>query len=159
MKLSSQLHKKNIIQSLKSTSKSEAIQELLDRLLSLNYLTATVKLYAFIDNNDKLINAAVGRGVAYHSSSSIEIDEQLAVLGISQQGIEYDSPDGQNVHIILLILDTENESQLHRKLITRFQHIINDSNFKSDIIECQSEDEIRELIVNWEEQYLLNEEF
>ena len=159
MKLSSQLHKKNIIQSLKSTSKSEAIQELLDRLLSLNYLTATVKLYAFIDNNDKLINAAVGRGVAYHSSSSIEIDEQLAVLGISQQGIEYDSPDGQNVHIILLILDTENESQLHRKLITRFQQFINDSNFKSDIIECQSEDEIRELIVNWEEQYLLNEEF
>ena len=126
MKLSSQLHKTNIIQSLKSTSKSEAIQELLDRLLSLNYLTATVKLYAFIDNDDKLINAAVGRGVAYHSSISIEIDQQLAVLGISQKGIEYDSPDGQRVHIILLILDTENESQLHRKLITRFQHFIND---------------------------------
>ena len=159
MKLSNTLKEQNIIFSLNSNNRSEAIQELLNRLLELDYLTATVKLYAFIDNQDKLINSAVGRGIAYHYSTSIEIDNQLAVLGISKNGIDYNSPDGQKVHFILLILDTKEESNLHRKLITRFQHFINDSNLRSSIIDCSSEKELISLINDWENKHLLNEEF
>ena len=159
MKLSLILKEKNIILPLDANGKTEAIQELLNRLLDLNYLTATIKLHSFIDKKDKLINSAVGRGVAYHNSISIEIDTQLAVLGISKTGIDYDSPDGQKVHFILLILDTENEPNLHRKLINRFQHFINDSRLKANIIDCQNKEPLIELISEWEEQHLLNEEF
>ena len=159
MKLSDKLQNKNIIESLKSSNKSDAVQELLDRLLDLNYLTATIKLHTFIDNKEKLINSAVGRGVAYHYSTSIEIDEQLAVLGISQDGIDYNSPDGQKVHFILLILDTETESNLHRKFITRFQHFINSSSLRSQIFDCKSVEKILEIITSWEQEHLLNEEF
>ena len=89
----------------------------------------------------------------------MEIEEQLAVLGISHQGIDYNSPDGQKVHFILLILDTEKESDLHRKLITRFQHFINSSNLKSQIFDCNKVEDILDIINNWEKKYLLNEEF
>ena len=158
MKLSNRLKNKNIIFPLKSKGRSEAIQEMLDRLLELNYLTATVKLHSFIDNKNTLINSAVGRGIAYHYSTSIEIDNQLAVLGISSEGIDYESPDGQKVHFILLILDTETEKNLHRKLVTRFQHFISESDFRMKIIDCVSVDEVATLISDWEEQYLLNED-
>jgi len=159
MKLSNRLKNQNIIFPLKSKGRSEAIQEMLDRLLELNYLTATVKLHSFIDNKNILINSAVGRGIAYHYSTSIEIDNQLAVLGISPKGIDYDSPDGQKVHFILLILDTEREKTLHRKLVNRFQHFISESNFRMKIIDCVTVDEIAKLISAWEEKYLLNEDF
>ena len=159
MKLSNRLKKQNIIFPLKSNGRSEAIQEMLDRLLELNYLTATVKLHSFIDNKNKLINSAVGRGISYHYSTSIEIENQLAVLGISSEGIDYESPDGQKVHFILLILDTEKEKNLHRKLVNRFQHFISESNFRMQIIDCVSVDEIAKLISTWEEEYLLNEDF
>ena len=159
MKLSNRLKNKNIIFPLKSNGRSESIQEMLDRLLELNYLTATVKLHSFIDNKNILINSAVGRGIAYHYSTSIEIDNQLAVLGISPKGIDYDSPDGQKVHFILLILDTEREKTLHRKLVNRFQHFISESNFRMKIIDCVTVDEIAKLISAWEEKYLLNEDF
>ena len=158
MQLSKKLKSENIILSLKSNDKPSAIQELLNRFLDLNYLTATIKLHTFIDNNDKLINSAVGRGIAYHYSTSIEIEEQLAVLGISKNGVEYNAPDGQKVHFILLILDTKGESNLHRKLITRFQHFINDTNLKSQLFESKNENEIFDLIIDWEKQHLLNEE-
>ena len=159
MKLSNRVKNQNIIFPLKSKGRSEAIQEMLDRLLELNYLTATVKLHSFIDNKNILINSAVGRGIAYHYSTSIEIDNQLAVLGISPKGIDYDSPDGQKVHFILLILDTEREKTLHRKLVNRFQHFISESNFRMKIIDCVTVDEIAKLISAWEEKYLLNEDF
>jgi len=159
MKLSNRLKNKNIIFPLKSNGRSESIQEMLDRLLELNYLTATVKLHSFIDNKNTLINSAVGRGIAYHYSTSIEIESQLAVLGISSDGIDYDSPDGQKVHFILLILDTEKEKNLHRKLVNRFQHFISESNFRMKIIDCVSVEEVAKLISTWEEKYLLNEDF
>lgn len=159
MKLSNKLKNQNIIFPLKSNGRSEAIQEMLDRLLELNYLTATVKLHSFIDNKNKLINSAVGRGISYHYSTSIEIENQLAVLGISSDGIDYESPDGQKVHFILLILDTEKEKNLHRKLVNRFQHFISESNFRMKIIDCVSVDEVAKLISAWEEEYLLNEDF
>ena len=158
MKLSDRLKDKNIIFPLQSNDRSKGIQELLDRLLELNYLTATVKLHSFIDNKNTLINSAVGRGIAYHYSTSIEINNQLAVLGISPEGIAYDSPDGQKVHFILLILDTEVEKTLHRKLVNRFQHFISESNFRMKIIDFVSVDEVAKLISTWEEQYLLNED-
>ena len=158
MKLSTKLKTKNIIPTLKSEDKSSVIQELLGRLLDLNYLTATIKLHSFIDGADKLMNAAVGRGVAYHYSTSIEIDEQLAVLGISQKGIQYNAPDGQKVHFILLILDTKDQSTSHRKLITRFQHFIHETNLRDQIIESNSAEDIVKVIIDWEEEHLLNEE-
>ena len=159
MKLSNKLKSKNIIFPLQSKDRSSAIQEMLDRLLELNYLTATVKLYSFIDHKDKLLNSAVGRGTAYHYSTSIEIDEQLAVFGFSPEGIDYNSPDGQRVHFILLILDTNEESTLHRKLINRFQHFINDFNYRTKVLDCDSINILSELINTWEEEYLLNEDF
>jgi len=159
MKLSDKLKSENIIFPLYSKDRSSAIQEMLNRLLELNYLTATVKLYSFIDHKDKLINSAVGRGTAYHHSTSIEINEQLAVLGFSPEGIDYNSPDGQKVHFILLILDTNDESTLHRKLINRFQHFINDYNYRTKVIDCESINNLASLINDWENEYLLNEDF
>ena len=159
MKLSDKLKSENIIFPLNSKDRSSAIQEMLNRLLELNYLTATVKLYSFIDHKDKLINSAVGRGTAYHHSTSIEINEQLAVLGFSPEGIDYDSPDGQKVHFILLILDTNDRSTLHRKLINRFQHFINDYNYRTKVIDCESINNLASLINDWENEYLLNEDF
>tara|TARA_B100001094_G_scaffold162338_1_gene157091 strand:- start:3795 stop:4274 length:480 start_codon:yes stop_codon:yes gene_type:complete len=159
MKLSDKLKSENIIFPLHSKDRSSAIQEMLNRLLELNYLTSTIKLYSFIDHKDKLINSAVGRGTAYHHSTSIEINEQLAVLGFSPEGIDYDSPDGQKVHFILLILDTNDESTLHRKLINRFQHFINDYNYRTKVIDCESINNLASLINDWENEYLLNEDF
>ena len=159
MKLSNKLKKQNIIFPLDSKDRSSAIREMLERLLELNYLTATVKLHSFIDGKDKLINAAVGRGTAFHYSTSIEIDEQLAVFGFSPNGINYNSPDGQGVHFILLILDTNEESNLHRKLINRFQHFINDLNYKEKVINCKSVSDLADIIHHWEEKHLFNEDF
>ena len=157
MKLSQILSKQNIIYPLKSQFKDKAIQELLNCLLNQKYLTSTTKLFSFINDDEKLMNAAVGRGIAFHSSSSIEVQNSVAVFGISKDGINYDSPDGQKVHFIFLILDSLNEPSKHRKLISQFQHFINDANTKSSILSSNSSLEIMDIILNWEANYLSNQ--
>ena len=159
MKISEILSKSNIIYPLEVDSKHDAIQELLNCLLYQKLLTATTKLFSFIDNDNQLVNAAVGRGIAFHSSSSVEIDNSVAVFGVSKMGINYDSPDGQKVHFIFLILDSLKEPEKHRRLISQIQNFINDSNVKSTILSSNSCLEISDIIFNWENNYLSNEKF
>ncbi|MDB4859764.1 PTS sugar transporter subunit IIA, partial [Candidatus Marinimicrobia bacterium] len=70
------------------------------------------------------------------------------------KGIDYESPDQQKVHFVLLILDTLDNPILHRKLIKRFQKFINSINMKTKILECNSSKDILDLIQNWENDYL-----
>ena len=157
MQLSKILSNQNIIYPLNSKLKCDTIQELLNCLLNQKHLTETKNLFSLINKNDKLTNSAVGRGIAFHSSSSIEVQNSVAVFGISKEGINYDSPDGQKVHFIFLILDSLNEPSKHRKIISQFQHFINDLNVKSTILSSNSSLEIMDIILNWEANYLSNE--
>ena len=136
MNLIDKLNKETIIFPLSSTNKSNAVQVLLNQLLNQKILTATVKLFTFISEHEKIMNPAIGRGVAFHYSSSIEVKELTAILGISIKGIDYGSPDQQKVHFVLLILDTVDNPLLHRKLINRFQKFINSVNIKTKLLEC-----------------------
>ena len=82
MKLSEKINNRTIIYPLQATSKEEALHELLDYFQSLEYLTATTKLFSCLESKDKIFNSASGRGVAYHYHTSIEVEKTLAVLGI-----------------------------------------------------------------------------
>ena len=157
MKLSDTLLEETILYPFQPNDKQSAIKSLLNCLMDLNYLTATSKLFSLIDEHDKLMNPAVGRGIAYHYSNSIEVDSPVATFGISKDGIDYNSPDSQKVHFIFLILDSVNEPSEHRKLITRFQHFINDSEMKTKILSSQSPRDVMDIIINWEKNYLFNE--
>ena len=86
MKLSEKINKKTIIYPLGSSSKEDALHELLDYFQSLDYLTATTKLFSYLSSKDKIFNSVSSRGVAYHYHTSIEVNDTLAVLGISKEG-------------------------------------------------------------------------
>ena len=159
MKLSDTLLEETILYPFQPNDKQSAIKSLLNCLMDLNYLTATSKLFSLIDEHDKLMNPAVGRGIAYHYSNSIEVDSPVATFGISKDGIDYNSPDSQKVHFIFLILDSLKEPEKHRRLISQIQNFINDSNVKSTILSSNSSLEISDIITNWENNYLSNEKF
>ena len=47
------INNKTIIYPLKSISKADAMQELLDYFYHLDYLTSTIKLFSYLDNHEK----------------------------------------------------------------------------------------------------------
>ena len=157
MKLVDTLKEKTILFPLGAIDKQDSVKFLLNCLLDQNYLTATTKLFSKIDEHDKLMNPAVGRGIAIHYSNSIEVENSIAAFGISIRGIDYSSPDSQKVHFIFLILDSINNPSEHRKLITRFQNFINDIDMKTKILSSTSSLEIMKIISDWETNYLFNE--
>ena len=150
MKLSEKINTRTILSPLKSRYKEDVLCELLDHFVNLKYLTSYVKLFDFLKNDDESFNSASGRGIAYHYHTSIEVNDTVVVLGISQDGIDYDAADGLLCHFILLILEPINESNKHRVLINLFQDLIKNSKIKSNILEVNSNEQIEKIIQDWE---------
>ena len=158
MKLSDKLNSLNIISSLSSKNKHQVLEELLNHFISLDYLTSSDKLFLNLDKKQEAMNAASGRGIAYHYSPSIEINEMIAVLGISKTGINYDAVDGMLCNFILLILDPVNKDTEHRNFINCFQDLINNLEIKDKLLEAKNSLEIEGIIQSWENDFFKNNE-
>ena len=151
MKLRDKLIESMILVPMQANSKEGAIHELLTHLKYLNILSATVLLSTNIKEQEKVGTSSAGRGVAYPHSTSVELDELACVLGISQKGIDYNSPDGQDCHLILLTLSPVDDPTEHRKFIARFRSMIQNPEIRSSLYESENRDEILNIISLWEE--------
>ena len=159
MNLRDKLKEETIILPIQSTTRSEAIQELLVHLQNNEILSATIKLFSYIDNNERISPCAAGRGVAYPHSTSIEIDKLTCVLGFTRNGIDFNSPDEQLCHIILLTLSPKEDPSEHRKFITRFRTMINNPKVRSQLLDANQPVEVIKIIQQWEEEETLTDNF
>ena len=150
MKLSEKLNTTTILSPLVSISKEDALHELLDHFINLRYLTSCTKLFKYLKDDEQAFNSASGRGIAYHYHTSIEINDTVVALGISEDGIDYKAEDGLLCHFILLILEPVSKPNTHRILINLFQDLIKNSNIKSKILEVNSSEKIEKIIQGWE---------
>ncbi len=155
MNLSDLLNETTVCCPLVSNTRNGAIQELLNHVQNLGYISATIKLYSYIEELENNHSTAAGKGVAYPHSTSIEVKKLTCVLGISKVGLDFNSPDSQLSHIILLSLSSKDEPDKHRKFITLFRSMIVNSNIRTLMLEADNSTKISNIISNWEDQYLL----
>ena len=71
-------------------------------------------------------------------------------LGISKKGIDYNSTDGQDCHLILLTLSPADYPTEHRKFISRFRSMVQNPDIRSSLYGSESRDEILNIISQWE---------
>ena len=153
MELIDKLNKETILIPMHAPTKEDAIQELLNHLFSLDILSGTIKLFTNINEQEKLFTSSTGRGVAYPHSTSMEIKDLKCVLGISKQGIDFNSPDGHGCHLILLTLSPFNEPKDHRKFITRFRLMVDDPMIRSNLLDSNDLTDVINIISDWEDKY------
>ena len=151
MNLRDKLKESTILLPIQASTQLEAIQELLVHLQSIDKLSDTTKLYAAITEKEETLPSAAGRGIAYPHFTSIEIDDLDCVLGISKEGLDFNAPDGQLCHLILLTLSSEEDPCGHRKFITRFRIMFDNPEVRFDLLEANHPSEITDIIQNWED--------
>ncbi len=151
MNLRDKLKESTILLPIQASTQSEAIQELLVHLQSLNKLSDTRKLYVAITEKEETLPSAAGRGIAYPHFTSMEIDELVCVLGISKEGLEFNAPDGQLCHLILLTLSPNEDPCEHRKFITRFRIMFENPEVRFGLLEANHTSEIINIIQSWED--------
>lgn len=159
MKLCEILNEGSILLPVKSIQQNDAIQELLNHLQKMGHLSATTDLCTNMEAYEKAQSSAIGRGVAYPHCTSTEIDELICVFGISQKGVDYNAPDGQLCHFIVLTLSPLDEPNRHRKFISKFRSMIDHGDIRTQLLDAPNAASIFSTINEWEIKDALSEDF
>ena len=153
MNLTNIINIDTIINSFEAKSKDQAIDYLLHHLKEKKFLSGTVKLFSLLHEKEKEDSSAIGRGVAMPHGTSKEISNPIGVFAISKNGINFNSADGQLCHYIFLTLSPYKSPNEHRKIIGKFRKMIHLSSIRSELLNNNNNNDIFNIISNWEQEF------
>ena len=146
MKLSDALAPDRIELDLSSTQKIPAIEEMIALMArSLDLPPGDTILQRVLDR-EAISSTGVDEGVGIPHARLEEIDGVFAGLGISRSGHDYESPDGQPVHLVFLILASTAATPAYLSVLGRTARIFNREEMRQKVLDATSAAEIISLI-------------
>lgn len=150
MKLSAALSADRVVLNLSARDKIGALEELLAVASSTLGLQDTSQLLQRVLDREAICSTAVNQGVAIPHARSPEIDGVVACLGIHRAGVDYDSPDGQPVHLIFLILSSEIATPAYLSVLGRTARIFHQEAMRQRLLEATAVEDIIQAIADQE---------
>lgn len=128
MKTSDFLSPKAVSADLKSTTKPDVIAELVDLLISAGSLDKKYrkKILEVLMAREALGSTAIGQGIAIPHGKSDCIKKLVGCLGVSKQGIQFDSLDGEPAYIFFLLIAPVDSAGPHLKALARISRLLKD---------------------------------
>jgi fructose-specific phosphotransferase system IIA component len=146
MKISELLSISTIKINMESTTKKEALAELLDVLVSAKKIVDKDEVLNALLEREKLGTTGVGQGIAIPHAKVDSVDNICVALGVSKSGINFNSLDGEPVQIIFLFVAPPKAASEHLKVLAKVSQLLKDRYFRDPLKEATSAKEIIELI-------------
>jgi mannitol/fructose-specific phosphotransferase system IIA component (Ntr-type) len=117
-----------IIPELKATDRWQAIEELVNALADQKAIEEPARLAVTraIRLREATNTTGIGRGTALPHASGTFVDRVVIAFGRSSGGIEFDSPDKQRVHSVLLFATPQGQFQAHLNLLAKCSRLFQD---------------------------------
>lgn len=146
MKIMDFLYPEAIIIDLKAQDKKSAITEMIDALSKSKKLKKPSEVIEAILEREKLGSTGIGQGVAIPHGKTNAVSEQIGALAVSQKGLEFNSLDGEPVHLIFLLVGPVEVAGQHLKALARISRLFKDRFFRQAIKDAKSVEEIVKII-------------
>jgi PTS system nitrogen regulatory IIA component len=131
---------------LKAQDKKSAITELADQIAKAKKSRKTSEIIETVMEREKLGSTGIGQGVAIPHGKTDAVSEQIGALGVSQKGVEFNSLDGEPVHLIFLLVGPVEASGDHLKALSRISRLFKDKFFRQALREAKSVAEVVKII-------------
>ena len=102
MKVYELLNTKNILTEFKSENKNDVINELVDLLKGDERIVDLEEIRKCVFEREEKMSTGVGKGFAIPHGKTNSVTDILAAFGKSKTPIEYNSLDGEPVHLVFL---------------------------------------------------------
>jgi PTS system nitrogen regulatory IIA component len=146
MKIMDFLSQDAIIVDLKATDKKSAIVELVEVLKNTKKIKSIDDIISIVLERERLGSTGIGQGVALPHGKTDLLQEPIGVLGISCKGIEFNSLDGEPVHIIFLLAGPVEVAGQHLKALSKISRLFKDKFLRQAIKEAKTTQEVVKLI-------------
>jgi len=155
MKLSEIIGDYEIKIDLEAEDKMEAIEELIDLLISEHEVSLRNRDYILevVFKRESSVSTGVGGGVAIPHGTVECIDDIVGAIGISRTGIDFVSFDGEPVYIVLLLLVPKTKFNKHIKTLAHIARLFNEESVRDRIRDAESPEEVFEIIEEVEKTF------
>ncbi len=115
MKLTEIIQPDSIIAQLGTTDRDEAIRDMIELLVESGAAPASIKddLIERVLDRERKHSTGFGRGVAVPHVKHPDIEQITAAIGISGEGIDFNSLDKQPVYTVFLLLSPQSRPEEH----------------------------------------------
>lgn len=153
MKVSDLLNEKNILTEFSSDKKNDIINELIDLLRVDERVIDIEEIRKCVFEREEKMSTGVGKGFAIPHGKTNSVTDIVAAFGKSEKDIEYDSLDGEPVHLVFLLVGKETLLAKHIKLLSRISRLMNTEEFRKRLIEANNKQAILNIFREEEASY------
>lgn len=140
------LKEETVCLSLENTGKEGVIDEMVAMLYADGVLQDAEAFKKEILKREAISSTAFGNGIAIPHGKSPAVRMPRVAVGLSKNGISFDSSDGEPVYAVFMIAVGENEDEIHLKLLSALSKKLMNPGFLSRMKECTGKDQIIRLI-------------
>lgn len=146
MKISEFLKPTLIKMSLDSDNKDELFPEMVQLFVSEGLIKDRVTAIRVLEEREAKMSTGIANGLGLPHGKLPEAKQTLLAMGISKEGIEYDSLDGELVYIVITIFaELENPGQ-HIQVLAEISRLFSISGFMDRIRAAKTPSEVLDCI-------------
>ena len=133
---------------LKSTTKEDALRELVDVLATSPDVSDSEELLSAIFEREKVISTGVGIEVALPHVKIASVKNFVIAIGRSHKGIDFESLDDKPVYIIVMIGANDKQAGDFLKVLARLVLKLKNRSFRKQVMFAPNAKRIKELFVS-----------
>jgi mannitol/fructose-specific phosphotransferase system IIA component (Ntr-type) len=135
-----------IIYDLKSSTKIQALEELLTLLEKKNLIKNKEPILTRIIDREQLDSTAIGHGVALPHARVNSGGDMTVVVGRSNKGIDFDAIDNKKVHIIILVVWNPSIPGLFNHLFAGLAQFLSKDEFRKRLFNAANRAELYKIL-------------
>lgn len=148
MNLAEILQEQQIVTEMKATDRWEAIEELIDRLISAGKLDPDSRsaVIEVVKKRESSMSTGIGFGIGIPHASTPLITEVVGAFGRSADGVDFDALDNRPVNLILLFLVPQGQFQKHLHTLANIAKLLHNAELRTSLEEATDAAAIMEII-------------
>lgn len=128
--------------------KEGVIRELVGSLVTAGMLDAEsqTSIVEAIMKREELGSTGIGRGIAVPHTKHPSVDRLVGTVGVSQEGVDFKSLDGEKVHLFFLLVSPPDRPGDHLRALENISRQLRDETFCRFLKQSKSSDDIQQLL-------------
>lgn len=146
MRIRDLLEKRSVCLNATPVSKEDAISQLVEALSHTGCINDVESFRDAVFERERKSSTGLGEGIAIpHAKSEAVCHPGLAAM-VVPNGVDFDSIDGELVHLIFMIASPHQASDAHLDVLARLSTLLIDEHFRTSILTAKSVDEFLDII-------------
>ena len=150
MTISSIFRQEGIVPQLISRTKSEVFKELVGHLVPLCPGISRGTLLSGLLEREKLMTTGIARNVALPHTNVPNLGRTVGLLGISREGIEYQSLDGEPVHLVFCLVGDDDQPDAHIRVLRSLALLLTNPEFYPSMMRAKGTRDIATTLEQFE---------